>query len=307
MNPDRYRTAERHLFADAGIEPTERWLTLPGQVRTRVLDHGEGPPVVFLHGGPNAAATWSYVAAATRGLRCLLVDRPGCGLSDAPATVPDHTTLADYVSRLTIDLLDGLELDRAALVGSSFGGYSALRIAATAPDRITGLVLAGCPAFVPGWTAPAFFSILRTPVVGRVVLALPANRRAVRMSLRQMGHGHALANHLVQAAMLEWMVAWQRHTDTMTNDAEMIVGCGTWRTGFDPALDVTADQLAAVTTPCLVLAGTADTVGGPDVIERLAAALPDATAAYLEGAGHLPWLDDAAWVADHLTEFLSTS
>lgn len=305
MNADRYRSAERHLFADAGIEPIERWLTLPGRIRTRVLDHGEGEPVVFLHGGPNAAATWAYVAAANRGLRCLLVDRPGCGLSDPPATVPDNTTVADYVAKLTVDLLDGLELDQAALVGSSFGGYGALRSAAGAPDRVTRLVLAGCPAFVPGWTAPSFFSILRTPAIGRVVLALPASRSAVRMSLRQMGHGHALANDNIAPAMLEWVLAWQRHTDTMANDAAMIVACGTWRGGFDPALDLTADELAAIDTPCLVLGGSADPVGGPDTIERLAAALPNASADCLDDAGHLPWLDDPTWVADHITEFLT--
>ena len=56
----------------------------------------------------------------------------GCR-SEPPVTVPDNATVVDHVSRLTDDLLDGLELDRAALVGSSFGGYSALLSAAAAP------------------------------------------------------------------------------------------------------------------------------------------------------------------------------
>lgn len=101
MKPDRYRATERALFADAGIEPTEQWHDLAAGTCVRVLEHGTGAPVLFLHGGPNAAATWAYVAAATRGVRCVLLDRPGCGLSEPPATVPDNVTVAAYVAELS--------------------------------------------------------------------------------------------------------------------------------------------------------------------------------------------------------------
>jgi pimeloyl-ACP methyl ester carboxylesterase len=105
--------------------------------------------------------------------------------------------------------------------------------------------------------------------------------------------------------MLDWMVSWQRDTATMRNDAAMIVACGTWRTGFDPSLELSADDLAAITAPCLVLAGSNDPVGGMEVAEQLAAALPSGMADCLPDAGHLPWLDDPGWVADHAGDFLA--
>lgn len=298
MSEHRYRAAERDLFADAGIEPVERWLTLPSGPRVRVLEHGTGTPALFLHGGPNAAATWAYVAAATTGTRCLLLDRPGCGLSEPPVATPDSSTLAEYVSTLSVEVLDSLDVAEALLVGSSFGGYSALRTALAHPSRVTGLVLAGCPAFVPGWTAPSFFSLLRTPLLGRLLLAAPATRASVRMSLRQMGHGATLAEGRLCDAMADWMLAWQRDTRTMANDAAMIVACGTRRGGFDADLDLTAAELGRITAPVSLCFGADDPVGGRAVGEALASALARASLDVLPGAGHLPWLDDPRRLAD---------
>ena len=104
--------------------------------------------------------------------------------------------------------------------------------------------------------------------------------------------------------MLAWVLAWQRYTDTLRNDATMIIGCGTWRGGFYPHLDLDDNDLSAVKVPCLVLSGTDDPVGGVDITERLASSLPDATVEVLNNAGHLPWLDDPERVAVTLSDFV---
>ena len=305
MDEQRYRDAEAALFADAGIDPIERRIDLPtiGTV-ARVLEIGDGNPTVFLHGGPDAAATWSYLAAAATGVRCYLVDRPGCGLSEPPRTIPTAADLPAYVSRLSVDVLDALGLERATVVGCSFGGYSALRSAADHPDRVDRVVLAGCPAFVPGWNPPKLATMLRTPLLGRLLLAAPATPHTVRLSLRQLGHRRSLAAGRIPEPMLAWVLAWQRHTNTLRNDATMIVGCGTWRGGFDPRLDFDENDLGAVTVPCQILSGTDDPVGGVDVTDRLASSLPDATVEVLDHAGHLPWLDDPVRSAAHLSQFV---
>jgi pimeloyl-ACP methyl ester carboxylesterase len=298
VDEKRYRAAEQRLFAAAGVEPAEEWVELQRVgARARVLATGEGPPVVFFSGGPNAAATWAYVAANLAGVRCLLVDRPGTGLSGPPARIPDRTNLASYVVDLGLDVLDGLALDRTAVVGSSFGGYLSIRLAATHPDRLSHLVLAACPAFVPGWTGPQIATLLRTPVLGRVMMRIPPSRAGVRMSLRQFGHSRSLLEGRISRPMLDWILSWQRDTDTMKHDGEMIIGCGTWRGGFDAALDLTPAELASVSVPTTILIGAADTVGGEAVGQRLAAAIPRASLQVLDDAGHLPWLDDPVWLA----------
>ncbi len=306
MHEKRFRDAERKLFVAAGLEQRERWLELPTLGgRARVLEAGAGEPVIFLHGGPMAAGTWAYVAAALRGFRSILLDRPGCGLSSPPSVTPDHTVLPRYVEQLTADVLDALGLTEATLVGSSFGGYSALRSARALPDRVRSVYLAGCPPFVPGWTAPRFFTVLRAPVLGRLVPRLPPTAATARMGLRQLGQRRALTEGRISPPMLEWELAWQRDTDTMRHDAAMIRACGTFLGGFDDTLDLSADELAEVTVPVHVLVGTDDPVGGADVAERLAAALPRGSMEVWDGAGHLPWLDDPARLANSLSSVLA--
>lgn len=306
MNRASYRPYEQALFRDAGIEPIEHRLTVEcvdGSVR--VLEWGTGDQVLFLHGGPNAAPTWSYVAAevARAGFRCLLLDRPGCGLSDPPREVPHAQTLPDYLPSLTAQVLDALTLARVPLVGSSLGGFAAMRTAMEFPERVQGVCLMGCPAFVPEWVPPSFFALLRRPITRALVLRMPATRGGARMSLRMMGHGASLAAGRIPPAMIDWIVAWQAHTDTMRNDTAMIVACGD-RHDFDPGLDLTEADLATIRTPVTALFGEADPVGGRSVAETLVAALPDATMQVFPEAGHLPWLDDPVAAGTGIVDWL---
>jgi pimeloyl-ACP methyl ester carboxylesterase len=268
-----------------------------------VLEAGEGEPVLFLSGGPDAAATWAFAVAQMRGVRAILLDRPGTGLSSRPARLPDVDTLDVYVSDLTADVLDALDIDRTVLVGCSFGGYSALRSAVALPGRVRGIYLAGFPAFVPGWTAPRFFTVLRTPLLGRMVLALPATHQSTLMSLRELGHRRSLASGRIPSALIDWVNAWQRHTDTMKNDAAMICGLGTWLGGFEPTLDLDEATLGSIRIPCHILVGTDDPVGAEDEAEHLTSLLPDASVEVWPGAGHLPWYDDPARFAASLDAF----
>lgn len=71
-----------------------------------MLEVGNGPAVLFLQGGPIAGATWAYVAAHVRDVRCLLLDRPGTGLGPARAAVPGVDELPRYVEQLTHEVLD---------------------------------------------------------------------------------------------------------------------------------------------------------------------------------------------------------
>ena len=83
MNEAKYREAEERLWDSAGRKPIEHFVELPRNgVRVRVQEVGEGPPALFLHGGPNSGSTWAPLLEHLEGFRCLLLDRPGTGLSD---------------------------------------------------------------------------------------------------------------------------------------------------------------------------------------------------------------------------------
>lgn len=118
------------------------------RIRTRdwnlqYYEAGQGHPVILLHGSGPGATGWSNfsgnIAALAQQFRVLAVDMPGWGLSDA-CTVErlDHVEAA-------IQFMDALGIEKAAFVGNSMGGQTALRLATEHPERITHLVTMGPP------------------------------------------------------------------------------------------------------------------------------------------------------------------
>jgi pimeloyl-ACP methyl ester carboxylesterase len=297
-----YRDAEATLWSSFGCRPSaEHHVRLAATgTNVRVQEVGEGPPVLFLHGGPNAGSTWAPLVAHLDGLRCLLVDRPGTGLSAPyPITV---SNLPRIGARFVTELLDGLGIGRAHVVASSIGGHLALRSAAAHPDRFLRMVQMAAPALVPGDRVPPFLRLMARRNFRRVVNALPLNERAGRAILRQIGHGASLDAGRIPPAFVTWYVAVQRHTDTMRNDGEMFGNVFPQWSGSR----LTDDLLARATVPTLFWWGADDTFGGERVARHLVEVMPDAQLTMVPDAGHLPWLDDPAAAAAATTTFLAS-
>ena len=113
-------------------------------IKTNYLEAGKGDPVVLIHGsgpGVTSYANWRLVLPAlAENFRVVAPDMVGFGFSERPANIEYGVqTWADQV----VGLMDTLELPKAHLVGNSFGGAIALRIAAQHPDRVGKLVLMG--------------------------------------------------------------------------------------------------------------------------------------------------------------------
>ena len=306
IDADRYAAAEARLFAAAGAAPTQHRVHLDRlDVEVRVQEVGEGAPALFLHGGPNSGGTWAYLAARVMGLRCLLLDRPGTGLSDPLPEPLTPERAGAYAEALAVDVLDALGIDRAHLVGSSLGGWIALRSAAAHPGRVDRMVQLGCPAFAPGFRVPAFMRALMVPGFRQVLGALPPNQRMGRATLKQIGHGASLAAGRIPQDFFDWYLAMQRHTDTMRNEGDMIARMGSAVGGFDDRLLLTDDQLGAVRCPTWFLWGRDDAFGGEEAARRTVAAVPDAQLELRPDAGHLPWLDDVDHAARAISRFLT--
>ena len=297
-----YRDAEAALWASFGCRPSaEHHVRLPATgTNVRVQEVGAGPPVLFLHGGPNTGSTWVPLVAHLAGLRCLLVDRPGTGLSAPyPVTV---SNLPRIGARFVPELLDGLGIGRAHVVASSFGGHLALRSAAAHPDRFLRMVQMAAPALIPGDSFPPFMRWLVRPSVRRLVNVLPPNERAGRAILRQIGHGASLDAGRIPPTFLAWYVALQRHTDTMRHDGDMI---GNALPQAD-TIRLTDELLASVPVPTLFWWGADDTFGGEPVARHLVEVMPDAQLTMVPHAGHLPWLDDPVGAAAATATFLAS-
>jgi pimeloyl-ACP methyl ester carboxylesterase len=125
----------RRLLAGAPV--AERRMDLAG-VSTAVLEGGEGPPVVLLHGQGGWAGVWLPVMAdLARDHRVVAPDLPGLGASRVEGAPPD----ADRVLAWLGELLDRTCPVPPVLVGVSLGGSIAARFAAAHGERLSGLVL----------------------------------------------------------------------------------------------------------------------------------------------------------------------
>lgn len=291
MNEASYRESEARLWNTAGFHPDEKMVTLETTgTRVRIQMIGRGPSVLFIHGGPNAGSTWAPIIDAFDGFTCLLVDRPGTGLSESLDTVPGVPTFIGFANRFVDDILSGMGMDQADVVASSLGGYIALRSAATTPDRVGRMVQMACPAFAQGMLTPQFMRMMKRSWFRKLGGVFPPSPRINDTIMRQMGHGASIEAGRIPQTFKDWYVDLQRYTDTNVNDGNLI---GEFFTGssWDERLALTDELLATVVAPTLFLWGEHDGFGGPEVADTTVAPMPDAQLEIVEDSGHLPWLD----------------
>jgi pimeloyl-ACP methyl ester carboxylesterase len=112
-----------------------------------VDQYGDGPPVVFIHGGVlNGAMTWAAQQPLAERWRLVIVDRPGFG-SSPPVDRVDFESDAELVAEILDRATELWGTDRVHLVGHSYGGVIALLAAGARPDALRSLTVIEPPAF----------------------------------------------------------------------------------------------------------------------------------------------------------------
>lgn len=124
-----------------GAEETSRTLaTSAGELHYH--EAGDGPPLLLVHGSGPGVSGWANfggnVGLFAEHFRTLILDLPGFGTSHAVEGSP-----VMHAPDAVVRFLDGLGIERAAMVGNSLGGGVVARIAATEPERVTRLVTLG--------------------------------------------------------------------------------------------------------------------------------------------------------------------
>ena len=126
----------------------QRMFVTAGGSQFHVRRAGEGPPVILLHPSPQSSAF--SVPMATRlakNFTAIAVDTPGYGLSDPLPGGYQGPGLTDYIQPL-VDLLDALDIEKAAFYGNATGAEISHIFAAAHPERVAVCMLdtAGMPA-----------------------------------------------------------------------------------------------------------------------------------------------------------------
>lgn len=260
-------------------------------VRLRVLEEGEGPPLLVLHGFTGDAESMASVALGLRDrFRVLRVELVGHGESDAP-DAPGAYAMEACVTQL-LALIDALGLERPHLLGYSMGGRTALATVVADPDRFASLVLIGATA---GLADPK----------------LRAERVAADRALADRIEGEgleafvdawmALPLFASQARLGEAALARAREGRLRNRPhglAQSLRGMGA---GAQPPLH---ERLGRVTCPVLLVVGDEDEKFEA-IAAELAADLPNARRAVLPEAGHAAHLEAPESFAEVVGEFLS--
>ncbi len=293
MDETRYRQAEQRLWESFDLAPTSRRVRLERSgVTVRAQEVGEGPPVLLVHGASNGGTSWASLVARLDGFRCLLLDRPGCGLSDPlPTRLADIPTLAAFADDLVVDVLDALEIDRAQVIATSMGGYYGFRAAAAHPERVAGLVEFGWSLGSPMERLTMAFRLATVPGLGRVMAEIPPTKGAVRAMLRNIGLRAAIDSGRFTDQMVDWYVALLRDTDTMRNEMTAYPRIMRPVRGMDEAVILPASLLEQIDAPVGVLWGSEDPNGGAETARRFVEPIPHVELEMMPG-GHAVWIDD---------------
>ena len=136
-------------------------------VETGVAAPGQDTPLVLIHGaGCNLEDIRLALDERLAGRRLILIDRPGHGWSERRGA---EGSSPQYQAAMVRDVLDRLAVTRAIVVGHSWGGALAVRLALDHPHRVAGLVLLAPPLYPFPRGATWFYDIMATPVLGWLI------------------------------------------------------------------------------------------------------------------------------------------
>ncbi len=262
--------------------PRGRFIEIEG-LRQHVIELGgsanpSDPPVVLLHGaGSNLQdmnlALGERLAARHR---VILVDRPGFGFS---ARKTKEGSSPAYQAAMLRGLLDRLGVDRAIIVGHSWGGTLALTFALDYPKRVAGLVLIAPPTHPGLWRITRLNGLLATPLgwLFAHTLALPFGAVLIGPGCRSAFLPETMPDQYVKRSATTLVL---RPATLLANWAD--VGA------LDKFLARQADRYGTLTAPTVVLTGDRDPLVPPELhVMKLAAAVPVARVEVLPGFGHM--------------------
>lgn len=246
--------------------------------RTRGLG-AAAPAVVFINSLGTDLRLWDGVLAALPGLASLCYDKRGHGLSDAgggPCSIEEH--VADLVG-----LLDHAGIDSAVVCGVSVGGLIAQGLYRSHPDRVVGLLLSNTALRIgddAGWNG----RIAEIEQSGLASLADGILERWFSPDFRQPENAAfaGFRNMLVRQSP-----AGYADTCAAIRDADFTAAA------------------ASIAVPTSCVAGDLDGATPPAMVEALAAAVPGADYRLVEGAGHLPMVEQPAVFAALLATLVS--
>jgi len=285
-----FRKEQAQVLAKYGVTAESQFVQLTNpSLRAHILVSGRGEPVLLIHGGGTVAVILAGVMAGLApSFRCVVPDRPGCGLTDGfdYTNVPFRQHGINFVR----SVLNALNLEKAALIGNSMGGLWSLYFALAMPDRVTRVVLLGGPA---ASAPPPPRARQPRPPAGDGSLEETRARFRVLMADANRAPVEVLQADFAASRIPGAMGAWN----------SMVEDCVRERT----TTYALRPELKNLKAPTLFVYGERDVEGPPSLAREMAALAPDARCEIIPDAGHLVWLDQPGACMRIVTEFLKSA
>jgi pimeloyl-ACP methyl ester carboxylesterase len=268
------------------------YATTDDDVRLYYEEHGSGTPLLFVHEFAGDHRSWlPQVHHFARRYRVLVYAARGYPPSDVPtdpAQYGQYRAVDDAIS-----VLDAAGAERAHVVGNSMGGFTAIHLGLRHPDRITSVVASGCgygahPDLQERFRAESEAIAVAFETEGSQGMSTwygvgPARvQYQAKDPLGHAEHVRVLAEHDPVGAALT-MRAVQKER---------------------PSLYALHDELAAMDTPVLIIAGGEDD-GALETDLMLKRTIPRAGLAVLPRSGHVTNLEEPALYNQLVEDFLA--
>jgi pimeloyl-ACP methyl ester carboxylesterase len=291
---DVYGPPGRSPWLDVDWRAHQHWTVIDGRP-INVVELGEGPPLVFVHGLSGSWQNWlEQLPVFASDHRVIALDLPGFGRSPMPV---EPISISNYARTLD-SLFDALDVDAAAVVGNSMGGFVGAELAINFPQRVERLVLvsaAGISTYAhPGArrAMPVVRRIDRTIAAYAGWVASKSDTVARRPGLRNATFGF-VARHpsRLPAALV----------------AEQIRGAG--KPGFIQAFQANIDydfrdRLGEIACPTLIVWGDSDRVITVRDADAFAKLIPGSRRVVFKDTGHVAMLERPAAFNPLLADFL---
>jgi 2-hydroxy-6-oxonona-2,4-dienedioate hydrolase len=289
------RNAERELFGFYGLDAKEHYVFLPEQgIKIRVLEMGSGEPLVIVPGNTGDAFPLASLLAELKGRHIIAINRPGGGLSEGM----DHYTvdIREFAVKTLDTVLESFGLENVDIVAHSMGAHWSLWLAMDRPKRVRSLTLLGNPGNVMQGKPPLLLRLITKPPLNKLFfrLLIPSDKNKALRSFKAMGHSSQTISRLPRALGDCYFYFWRL--------PHYLISAMSLMENTAPKID--DQQLKHVLHPTMLILGTKDSFASVEIGEDIVAALPSGTFRAIDGAGHLPWLENPAACARLIQDFL---
>ena len=280
-----------------------------GDVELFIQEMGpaDGEPILFIHGTAAWSGLWreTMTPLAEAGYRCIAIDIPPFGFSERPAA-PSYGN-QDQARRI-IALMDALRIERAILLGHSFGGGATVETALMIPDRVEALILLDVGGLNLNLPSP---SPKRGPSTAEIVLGAPVLRNPL---LATTGTNPLFTRTLLSSMTLDPADATDEKIRILQAPLVLEDATNTLGDWLQYVLTVqeasrTSDPMnyKTLTMPTLIIWGDSDKVIPIEEGQYLNSLIPHAEFIVMRGVNHIPHVEDLDTLVEVVLEFLQPS